>query len=373
MTLNPRALALLSLVSIACIETRTPPEAPTTAMVAYGPKIYLRDATRGNMPSDCGQLSGTIVRSTVTGTVTTSTVAGVDETLAHNCYVEVTPGTIAADKTEVTNDLFQLCKDSGICKRPDPAAVEKAPLCIREDDFDRCPVASIEYTEAERLCQFIGKRLPTGIEHIVMRQATAPQSVADVRKYPYGNDEPTACSKAVLGSCSKPYPITIDDPKTTADDTAGAALGDVANGVFDLTGNVSEWAIDLLPELRGTGSEGLPWFCVQPLPRGTTTCPSGKACIRGRYKMKVAGTSELDPPEDRPICITSSSLRFENGKIGAVFGGNYQSEAGDTESGTFVRRSVKDPDASPGDVKYGIRCVGKPGDLQPYITPVLAP
>ena len=89
----------------------------------------------------------------------------------------------------------------------------------------------------------------------------------------------------------------------------------------------------------------------------------------GRYKRRINGVLEANPPPDRPICITSSTLRFENGAVGAVFGGNYQSDAGDTESGTFVRRVVKEPNATPGDVKFGIRCVGKPGELQSYIKP----
>ncbi|MCC7385047.1 MAG: SUMF1/EgtB/PvdO family nonheme iron enzyme [Deltaproteobacteria bacterium] len=368
----------LALGLSACISTVTPPEPTAQVDVPYGPRVYLKDATIGKTPSVCRSL-GAITTKTAsityrdirdgqikTGTIAVpDTVGGdviMDPAKAYNCYVEVAEDTLKADVIEVTNDLFQLCVDSTVCKKPDPNDVERAPLCRSEDSFGTCPVVSVTRSEADRFCGFVGRRLPSMLEHLIMRQGNQPQRPADVMAFAYGDDAPASCEQAVLKDCAKPYPMSVE----LEGETRGAAtLDKTIQGVYDLTGNASEWASDLLPALRGPATE-LPWFCVRPIPTSSASqlpeCPEGEVCIRGEYTVRTSSLAIPDRRADFPVCVASQTLAITNGAVGSVMGGNYAvSEPTEASAGLFARILVDAPDADPADRSHGFRCVGEAG------------
>ncbi|MFO0727052.1 MAG: SUMF1/EgtB/PvdO family nonheme iron enzyme [Myxococcota bacterium] len=357
----------LALIGTACISTVTPPEPIKQAKIAYGPKVYLRDSTFGEPTAGRPCVLLGKLDQVKTGSVVTSTTVG-GEPLTHgeiafNCYVEVTPGELFVDEIETTNRLFQLCVDSSVCKNPNPADVDRVPVCQSDTDFDSCPVVAVEQFEANRMCNFVGKRLPTGVESLIMRMPNNPQKPEDVLAFAYGAtpDPPASnCEQAVLKGCNKPYPIqgSEAEPKGAArlDKTPGNAT------VFDLTGNATEWSADLLPASGRAGT--MPWFCEVPLATttATATCPSGDVCIRGN--VLIGGVLR-----DVPVCLASHQLSINNGTAASTFGGGFNTEATRLAAGTFARvaRTTANKDAD-----VGFRCVNEPGK-ETTVQPVLAP
>lgn len=363
--------ALSAFVVTGCIDTQTPPEPTRQVQVPYGPRIYLKDGTIEEQGDRC-RLLGVQVPTGTTAATSSITVDGSmveDKSKAWNCYIEVAAGNVIADVTEVTNAQFQLCVDSDICKEPDPAEVDKVPVCSSESDFDRCPVVSVTQTEANRYCEFVGRRLPSGVESIVMRQPNQPQTPEAVLAFPTGNDAPDNCDKAVTSKCGKPQPITLTEDGVP---TGGARLDKTTQGVFDLTGNTTEWTSDLIPTLRGD-AEGLPWFCAASLPARQAgdpapTCPSGEACIFGTYRPDTGL-----PIAVYPVCIADRNLIMANGTIGSAFGGNYStSTEEESRIGTFVRSQRDNPNADSNLGDVGFRCIDAAGVVT-RMAPVLTP
>lgn len=366
-------ISVVCVSSAACVDSRELPPIPAQAEIAYGPKVYLVDATLGVTPAGnrCTRLGevqpiGTSSTATVTPTDGLRDALGdlipIDASQAHNCYVDVKEKTLRIDQIEATNELFQLCIDSGACVKPDPSKASKSQLCKSEDDFDHCPVVEVTHTQATNFCKWIGRRLPSMMEHIIARQGTANDDPELIPIYPTGAREesmlPNSCNDAVLGKlgCDKPAPMNVADNK-------GAALLDAVNGtkgqVFDTMGNASEWASDLMPIIRGAANT-YPWFCQGPIMTPEVgqapECPTGAVCVRGQYAPRGL------PIGDYPVCVAFGlNLRAISGGHGSLMGGNF----GDADitrglAGVFSRRIEQEPDESPAKT-YGFRCAGDVG------------
>ena len=145
-----------------------------------------------------------------------------DEHPAHT----VTLPAFYLDLTEVTNEAYHACVDKGLCPPPDPknAAANRFGPDARFRG-PRQPASSLGWDSARAYCAWVGKRLPTEAEW--EKAARGP----DARKYPWGNEEPTA-ARGVFG---------------------GAVTGEVGAhpsgagpyGHLDLAGNVWEWVEDI--------------------------------------------------------------------------------------------------------------------------------
>lgn len=363
----------------ACVGTREPPLIPKQSEIAYGPKVFLVDDTVGMQIKDglCTRLGEAKVGTTTTATTAVAATDDVHDAsgailpinprIAHNCFIDVKPKTLHVDAVEVTNELFQLCVDSGWCSTPDPSKASKGQVCKTEGDFDRCPVVEVTEGQAVRFCEWVGRRLPSGVEHVIMRQAEASdtQDPATIPVYPTGSkmeaDRPATCQAAVIGpaGCSQPLPITLG---SKPEDTKGAAAGDVVSGssgqVYDLMGNVAEWSSDLIPAIRGAAT-GYPWFCQGPVPPvlnagDAPACPEGATCVNGQYQPPGRALGIY------PVCVAFQRYRAQSGAFGALFGGSF----GDTKAtrqqiGVFGRREEKEPNDK-AVKEFGFRCAGDP-------------
>ena len=378
-------VACTSLLAVACVETESPPNIPLQTEIAYGDRIYLVDFSQqtptGNV---CTRFGVPVVgTSSVIAPVEGFGTGQIDITEPHNCFVPVQPKTLTVDRIEVTNDLFQLCVDSDVCRRPDPSDASKSQVCSDEDDFERCPVVDVPREEASRLCAFIGRRLPTMVEHIAIRQAgfVNPANPQPDQMAPFitgTNNEPNGCGDALLNTpvCNATRP----SPVGSAEDPNGSAVNDVItlnNGsIFDLTGSQTEWSSDGFTTSRGPAT-GLPWFCIAPLvQQDPPTCPvlpgstnETAPCIYGDYQPPGL------PYGTYPICITTNNAAF-SGQIGALSGGGIQDLTADARTvGVFSRRTSDDPEGDDGTERsFGFRCVDdrpsadENGDLQPFNT-----
>lgn len=167
---------------------------------------------------------------------------------------QVSPRTFAVqsfalDATEVTIARWRACVATGRCR----ALPELEP---------GLPVRDVSAAEAERFCQAEGGRLPTRDEWLFAAAGSAG------RRYPWGQTG-LVCRRATFGLEEGPCATGASDPEL-----AGARPdGRSPEGVYDLAGNVAEWAREpdgsyrahggsfrsrLAGELKSWAEEGLP-------------------------------------------------------------------------------------------------------------------
>ncbi|MEJ7732370.1 MAG: SUMF1/EgtB/PvdO family nonheme iron enzyme [Polyangiaceae bacterium] len=142
---------------------------------------------------------------------------------------EAVMSAFAIDAYEVTEARWQRCIDAGKCAPEDTVGGG-----AREPGL---PVTGKTLGEAEALCASAGGRLSSANE-----LAWAAAGAAG-RRYPWG-DTGAVCRRAVWGMVDGPCAHDAVGPDLTGSRPDGAS----PEGVFDLAGNVAEWA-------RGEGAE----------------------------------------------------------------------------------------------------------------------
>jgi hypothetical protein len=437
---NVLATLLILAGAAACLQSREGPPLPEQSRVSYGPRIYL--AERQGFPVEsnngiCTRMTTTVETLTGGATTTPSTLQGlVDDanftatdglrpldvaTLQppQTCFVPVVEdpgeqdvaGTLLVDRFEVTNDLFQFCIDSGFCAEPDPSNADQNDICSvegQDDGFFDCPVVEVSLPEARRFCQYIGRRLPTAIESVMIRQAgwtagaDGTRSPEAMRLFPAEDQGsvPQGCEDAHLGSlgCGRPDPIVPGGVGAVGAAIDDDVIDDVLGGepIYDLTGHTAEWATDGFPAGRQ-----LPWFCLGGIDRdnaeGRPTCPEltppedtggsdlrfRTGCVYGYYDPDELSSSVavdmFGSPDDPapgvdlpyglyPVCAIGSSGRF-SGRDGHLFGGSWKDAEDNTLDGSVVNPDLAGTfgfrvDSAPDELtdtliaqRYGFRCV----------------
>ena len=154
-----------------------------------------------------------------------SFMMGCNEAVDDDClsdeypYHEVFLDGYYIDRTEVTQEAFKDCVDTGVCNMPDcnwdPSGTPDHP------------VVCIDWYDAKTYCEWAGKRLPTEAEWEKAARGT------DGRKYPWGNESPT-CDLVVGDNCT-------EDVQSVC---SRSPVGDSPYGLCDMTGNVWEWVAD---------------------------------------------------------------------------------------------------------------------------------
>jgi formylglycine-generating enzyme required for sulfatase activity/serine/threonine protein kinase len=164
------------------------------------------------------------------------------------------------DKYETTLEKYKACSDVGHCK---PAGKENWWASITEHDhkvYDplcninapaergKHPVNCVDYDMSEKYCKEQGGRLPTEAEWEFA--ARGP----DGRKYPWGDDDPTAEHLNACGTECVAWGVKNGEPLVAmykADDgfanTAPVGMfpkGASRYGLEDVVGNVWEWVAD---------------------------------------------------------------------------------------------------------------------------------
>lgn len=142
------------------------------------------------------------------------------------------------DRTEVTAQAYASCVEDGKCK-PNTVhngdVVETTYGCNTDKNNPRHPVNCVDRMQAAAYCASVGKRLPTEAEW-----EYAARGSADERDYPWGNDAPTTCAKAVALGVTGPC---TENRKGTFD-VGSAVEGKSPFGALDMAGNVWEWVAD---------------------------------------------------------------------------------------------------------------------------------
>jgi iron(II)-dependent oxidoreductase len=186
----------------------------------------------------------------------------VDEQPAH----AVTLSAFEIDRFEVTAGQYWDCVAAGVCAAPDGYASQTQPHYLNDPAFDRHPMINVPWTEANRYCNWQGRRLPTEAEW----EMAASWDVAKKAKlqWPWGNEAGLA---------------NVGDSSAGEAAAVGSFPADRSPlGVMDMAGNVSEWVLD--------------WYKVDYYSVADDTDPLGPTSRRGEGSGRVVrGGSFADP------------------------------------------------------------------------------
>ncbi len=142
------------------------------------------------------------------------------------------------DQTEVTNKMYSMCVNAGICKQPTSKASYTRPSYYGNTDYDNYPVIHVDWNMAKTYCDWVDRRLPTEAEWEKAARGT------DGNMYPWGNYVPNndlANYNSVVGD-------------TTAVGTY--PNGKSAYGTLDMAGNVWEWVSSLYQPYPYNANDG---------------------------------------------------------------------------------------------------------------------
>lgn len=168
------------------------------------------------------------------------------------------------DQVEVTNGMYGLCVQAGVCTPPARFNSDNRPDYFDNPEFQDYPVVRVYWLDAKVYCEWAGRRLPTEAEW--ERAARGD----DMRTYPWGDEPPNernSNSGNVLGDTSR---------------VGSYAEGVGPFGALDLAGNVWEWVADYYDQN---------YYAASPLED-----PPGPAERQGRTERVIRGGGYQDPP-----------------------------------------------------------------------------
>ncbi len=151
---------------------------------------------------------------------------------------QVTLSAYRIDQTEVTNEKYELCVQTGICSAPSDKTSKTQSSYYGDANFAAYPVINVKWSQAKTYCEWVGMRLPTEAEWEKAARGT------DDRTYPWGEG--------------------IDITRANYNGTDTRAVGSYPSGAspygaLDMASNVWEWVAD--------------WY--RPYPSGSANDPKG--------------------------------------------------------------------------------------------------
>jgi formylglycine-generating enzyme required for sulfatase activity len=160
-----------------------------------------------------------------------STAGDPSESPPHSVYLDA----YWIDRTEVTNEMYHLCVEAGVCRLPSENSSNTDGSYYDRPAYADFPVIYVDWNAAAAYCAWVKGRLPTEAEWEKAARGT------DGRTYPWGNSAPT-CSLANYNGCR-------GDTSMVSSYLSGVS----PFGALDLAGNVGEWVADWFGFYLGSG------------------------------------------------------------------------------------------------------------------------
>ncbi len=177
------------------------------------------------------------------------------------------------DKLEVTRGDYARCADARVCRH-----IPKNDADADLQDPDKHPVVGVNWYDAEKYCEWVGKRLPTEAEWEYA--ARAPK----MDKFPWPGfwDPQKANAAGVRDGFERTAPV--------GSYPAGAS----GYGVMDMGGNVAEWTADWYEatwyqKSPGTNPKGPQEDTGSKVVRG------GSWSSNGEYLLRSTSRTSLNP------------------------------------------------------------------------------
>jgi formylglycine-generating enzyme required for sulfatase activity len=166
------------------------------------------------------------------------------------------------DQVEVTNGMYGLCVQAGVCKSPVKVNSDNRFDYFYNPEFRDYPVVYVTWLDARTYCEWAGRRLPTEAEW--ERAARGD----DMRTYPWGDEPPN--SELVN------FNNSVGDTSRVGSYAEGAS----PFGGLDMAGNVWEWVAD--------------FYEVEYYAESIGTNPTGPVERIGRTNRVIRGGSFQD-------------------------------------------------------------------------------
>jgi formylglycine-generating enzyme required for sulfatase activity len=209
-------------------ETPLPSETPTASITP--------SPTLGVGSSQVSEVDGMLLLYVPEGPFEMGSEGGYsDERPVHT----VTLSAFWVDETEVTNGMYALCVQAGVCAAPRRKSSNLIDYYYGFEGYINYPVIFISWQDASNYCSWAGRRLPTEAQWEKAARGT------DGRIYPWGSVPPDAAL------------VNFDHNINDVTPVGAYPEGKSPYGAFDLAGNVMEWTADWYGEDYYTLSSAL--------------------------------------------------------------------------------------------------------------------
>ena len=192
-----------------------------------------------------------------------------DELPVHNVCLS----SFQISKYEVTNSQYKACVDAAVCSAPSNNSSDSRTSYYGNTDYDNYPVIYVNWNQASSYCAWVSGRLPTEAEW----EFAARGGLAD-KRHPWGDSDLTctfgASNGAQYSSCSPNDTVSV------------GSFGSNGYGLYDMTGNVSEWIHD--------------WYSSGYYSSSPTNDPQGPSS--GSYRVIRGGDYGMFAAELRVSC-----------------------------------------------------------------------
>jgi formylglycine-generating enzyme required for sulfatase activity len=162
-----------------------------------------------------------------------------DATINETPATKITISGFWMDKVEVTNGMYLLCFQAGVCALPhffdkatqtDKTVVKSSSRqkYFNTPEFADYPVIYVTWGDADTYCNWAGRRLPTEAEWEYSARGPFPS----LNTFPWGDQQPD--------NSLANFNNNTGDTMRVGSYPAGASIF----GILDLAGNVAEWVQD---------------------------------------------------------------------------------------------------------------------------------
>jgi formylglycine-generating enzyme required for sulfatase activity len=193
------------------------------------------------------------------------------------------------DQTEVTNKMYAVCVEAGICKEPTSKESATHSSYYGNAEYDNYPVIYVDWSMAKTYCEWVDRRLPTEAEW--EKAARGP----DANIFPWGNTFDGTLVNFCDTNCSTDWTNkSFNDRYSDVAPVGSFPSGKSFYGALDMAGNVWEWIADWYGETYYASS--LASNPVGP-DSGQYRMLRGGAWVNRDYDVRSAGRYAYNPTD----------------------------------------------------------------------------